>query len=290
MIIYNPKDWWQLIFAFHKSDTFRQMMPGIVGMAILTFIIAYLEKEVFEVSFKNTTTIHALVGFVLSLLLVFRTNSAYDRWWEGRKIWGSFVNNSRNLALKLSVILTEVDDKKRFNILICNYIFATKEHLRNGVKAQDLQSCDKYAVSDMMNAQHIPNNIIKLIYLEINILLKNKVISHEQLIVLNPELQSFTDNLGACERIKKTPIPYSYNIFLKKIIFIYIVSMPFGFAMEFGYWSILIVGLLFYIFGSIELIAEEIEDPFGRDDNDLPTDDIANTISNNLNEILTSKI
>ncbi|MDP2174668.1 MAG: bestrophin family ion channel [Bacteroidota bacterium] len=286
MIIYNPKDWWKLIFAFHKSDTFRKMMPGIIGMAILTGIIAYLEKEVFHVNFKNTTTIHALVGFVLSLLLVFRTNSAYDRWWEGRKIWGSFVNNSRNLALKLSELLTDTQDKKRFNILINNYIFASKEHLRNGVKAQDLQSCDKYTVSEMMNGQHVPNMIMKFIYREIYALLDKKIISHEMLITLNPELQSFTDNLGACERIKKTPIPYSYNIFLKKVLFIYIASMPFGFAMEFGYWSILIVSLLFYIFGSIELIAEEIEDPFGRDDNDLPTDEITKNIAHNLNEIL----
>lgn len=286
MIIYNPKDWWKLIFGFQKSDTFRKMLPGIIGIAALTFIITYVEKELLHVNFKNTTTIHALVGFVLSLLLVFRTNSAYDRWWEGRKIWGSFVNNSRNLSLKLNAFLNEQEHlKDNFRILICNYVFAAKEHLRDGVKSEELSPTKQLIVSDMMNATHIPNHIIKHLYKEVNELVKNKIISHEQLLSINPELQSFTDNLGACERIKKTPIPYSYNIFLKKIIFIYIASMPFGFAMEFGYWSVLIVALLFYIFGSIELIAEEIEDPFGVDDNDLPTDSIAQNIKNNLSEI-----
>jgi putative membrane protein len=286
MINYNPKDWWKLIFAFHKSDTFRKMLPALLGMALFTGLIAYLEKEILKIEFKNTTTIHALVGFVLSLLLVFRTNSAYERWWEGRKIWGSFVNNSRNLALKISELTEDKETKKRFNILISNYIFAVKQHLRDGVAESDLLPCDKYSVEEQLNSQHVPNRIMKFIYREIYLLLNNKQISQEQFLTLNPELQSFTDNLGACERIKKTPIPYSYNIFLKKIIFLYIASMPFGFAMEFGYWSIGIVSLLFYIFASIELIAEEIEDPFGTDDNDLPTDTIAQTIQQNIEEIL----
>jgi putative membrane protein len=121
---------------------------------------------------------------------------------------------------------------------------------------------------------------------ELNGMLEDGKISSTQMLIINNEIQSFSDNLGACERIKKTPIPYSYSIFLKKMIFIYIASMPFGFAMEFGYWSIFIVSMLFYIFASIELIAEEIEDPFGTDDNDLPTDQISELIKQNLDEIM----
>ncbi len=286
MIIYNPKDWWKLILGFHKSDTFRIMMPGIIGMAFYTAIIVYLETAIIHISFKNTTSIHTLVGFVLSLLLVFRTNTAYDRWWEGRKMWGGFVNNSRNLALKLSVFVEDQAVRQRLKVIICNYVDAAREHLRKGVIREDIRACDQYSIDDFMNAAHIPNHIQKILLTEINALVKDKVISHEQLLFMNDEIRSFADQLGACERIKKTPIPYSYSIFLKKIIFIYIASMPFGFAMEFGYWSVMIVPLLFYVFGSIELIAEEIEDPFGTDDNDLPTDQIASTINDNLEEIL----
>jgi putative membrane protein len=286
MIIYNPKDWWKLILGFHKSDTFRMMMPGIIGMAFYTWIVVYFEKSILQLEFKNTTSIHALVGFVLSLLLVFRTNTAYERWWEGRKIWGAFVNNSRNLASKLSVFVDDHVVRQRLKIIIVNYVIAAKEHLRKGVKREELEPCDKYSVDDFMNASHIPNHIQKYMLEEIHLLVKDKVISHEQLLFMNDEIRSFSDQVGACERIKKTPIPYSYSIFLKKIIFIYIASMPFGFAMEFGYWAIMIVPLLFYVFGSIELIAEEIEDPFGTDDNDLPTDQICKTIKDNLEEIL----
>lgn len=285
MIIYNPKDWWKLILGFHKSDTFRIMMPGILGMAFYTAVIVYLETEILKLGFKNTTSIHALVGFVLSLLLVFRTNTAYDRWWEGRKLWGGFVNQSRSLAIKLSVLIEDAAIKQRFRVIIGNYVFATKEHLRDGVIRSEIQACDKYSVDDFMQGRHVPNTIQKIMFTEINQLVRQGLISHEQLLFMNDEIRSFTEQLGACERIKKTPIPYSYSIFLKKIIFIYIASMPFGFAMEFGYWTIMIVPLLFYVFGSIELIAEEIEDPFGKDDNDLPIDQISANIRDNMEEI-----
>lgn len=286
MVIYNPKDWKKLIFAFHKSDTFRMMLPGILGVAAFTGIVAYLENDYFNASFKNTTAIHSLVGFVLSLLLVFRTNTAYDRWWEGRKQWGAMVNNSRNLALKLSVIIKSEEVKKRFRIHLINYVFAIKEHLRAGVIWEEITATESYSQKELKEAIHVPNRIMKAIYGEVQQLIEKKEISHEQMLFINEELRSFTDIVGACERIKKTPIPYSYGLFINKVIFIYVFTMPIGFVREFGYWAMPIVSLIFYVFGSIELIAEEIEDPFGRDANDLPIDTIAQTIKDNLNEIL----
>jgi len=286
MVIYNPKDWWKLILSFPKSDTFRIMLPGIVGIAVYTFAIVYTERELIHAQFNNTTTIHAMVGFVLSMLLVFRTNTAYDRWWEGRKAWGGFVNSSRNLAIKLSAIIKDADDRKRLKILIQNFISSSKSHLRSGVTKNDLIVSDKYPVEEILTAKHVPNYLMKKLVYELNGYLESGQISSTQMLMINSEIQSFSDNLGVCERIKKTPIPYSYSIFLKKIIFIYIASMPFGFAMEFGYWSIFIVSMLFYIFASIELIAEEIEDPFGYDDNDLPTDQISEVIKQDLDEIM----
>lgn len=286
MIIYNPKDWWKLIFAFHKSDTFRMMLPGIIGVAVFTGVIAYIENEVFHATFKNTTAIHALVGFVLSMLLVFRTNTAYDRWWEGRKAWGSYVNNSRNLALKLSVSGLCKEQKTEFHTLISNYILATKEHLRGQYAVNQISFTDKYPEAYFENCTHLPNRIMQAIYLEIQHLYQQKHISDHQLLYINEELRSFTDNIGICERIKRTPIPYSYSLYLKKIIFIYVFTMPIGFVREFGYWAMPIVALIFYVFASIELLAEEIEDPFGTDANDLPTDQLYETISANVGEIL----
>ena len=135
MITYTPKDWWKLIFAFHRSDSFRVLLPGMIAVAAYTGLVAWIENDYLHVSFKNSTLVHSLVGFVLSMMLIFRTNTAYERWWEGRKLWGSFVNNSRNLALKLNAFLPPDATAERdlFRTLIHNFIHASKEHLRQGV-------------------------------------------------------------------------------------------------------------------------------------------------------------
>jgi len=288
MITYNPKDWWKLIFAFHRSDTFRVLLPGMIAVAFYTAMIAWLENEVFHASFRNTTVVHTLIGFVLSMLLIFRTNTAYERWWEGRKLWGSFVNNSRNLALKLNALLPESATEQRamFRALIHNFIHASKEHLRKGVDVKKLAVEGGYDATYFSKGEHVPNQVLKALFIEINRLYTSGTISGEQLLVLNAELQSFADNLGACERIKKTPIPYAYSLFLKKIIFIYVFTMPIGFVLDYGYWAVPVVAFVFYAFASIEVIAEEIEDPFGTEANDLPTDSISETIRANLHDIL----
>jgi ion channel-forming bestrophin family protein len=287
MFSYNPKDWWKLIFYFHKADTFRKLLPAMLGVMAYTAVFAYLENDVFHfIPLKNPLAVHSLVGFVLSLLLVFRTNSSYDRWWEGRKIWGSFTNNSRNLSLKLNAMLPENHESKEvFRVLIGNYVHAVKDHLRGHINYKHLEMSVNYNEAFYVNYKHIPNRIGQAMYLEINQLYKNGLINNEQYLVLNNELVSFTDNLGACERIKNTPIPSSYNIFIKKMIFLYVFTMPIGFVLEFKYWAIPIVTLVFYAFAGIEIIAEEIEDPFGTDNNDLALDGIVRNVKGNLLEI-----
>lgn len=132
MVQYNPKDWLSFIFRFHKSDTFIKLLPMILVIGAYAGIIAFFEIEFWKWSdsnkVKNIVVMHSLLGFVISLLLVFRTNTAYDRWWEGRKLWGALVNNSRNLALKLSAILPKSDTQDRifFKTVIPQYAVALK--------------------------------------------------------------------------------------------------------------------------------------------------------------------
>jgi ion channel-forming bestrophin family protein len=285
MVLYNPKEWWKIIFAFHKSEVFKMMTPGIIAVFIYTGIVAYLENVVFHATFKNTTAIHSLVGFVLSLLLVFRTNTAYERWWEGRKLWGNINNDSRNLFLKLNALLTYPEDKDTVRILITNYAIAIKNHLQTNSTFDEMIAVKNYdPVKDAGNT-NLPLKIMSYLYTELEELRRDKKLTDTQLLYIKDECRSLVDSLGACERIKNTPIPFSYNMFIKKVIFLYVFTMPIGFVREFGYWAMPIVAALFYVFSSIELIAEEIEDPFGEDQNDLPLDQICKNIQNQLTSI-----
>ncbi|WP_418263009.1 bestrophin family protein [Flavobacterium faecale] len=287
MISYNPKDWITFIFRFHKADTFRQLFALMVLIGLYAAGVAYLELEYWQLPddshVKNISMMHGMLGFVISLLLVFRTNTAYDRWWEGRKLWGALVNNSRNLALKLNAILEDEKDKAFFRKMIPSYASILNKHLKDEETGKQLSEEISFPVD---HHTHRPNQVAKMMYLKINELYKVQKITGDQLIVLNSEIQSFTDICGACERIKNTPIPYSYSVFLKKFIFFYVMTLPFGYVFNLGYYVVPVVVFIFYVLGSLELIAEEIEEPFGHDDNDLPTRKIAENIKKHVEELI----
>ncbi len=293
MISYNPKTWFNLIVHSYGKHVMKTLLPAMIFMACMTFGISYLLVDYLQLDlshFSGTTTVHSLLGIVLGLFLVFRTNSAYDRWWEGRKLWGGLVNSTRNFAMKLNAYLPKEDNETRawFASMIPNFAFAMKEHLRKGVQFDDLEKSDDQLIPNLKKVKHKPNRISALMYDRINVLYKNNVFDGFQFQNLDKELKDFLDIIGACERIKNTPIPYSYTMYIKKFIFIYILTLPFGFVILFQYFAIPAVVLISYILLSVELIAEEIEDPFGLDANDLPTDEISGKIRENVKEILHS--
>lgn len=286
MVKYNPKDWITFIFRFHKSDTFRQLIPMMVFIGIYSGVICFMEINYLKIAenshLKNISIMHTTVGFVLSLLLAYRTNTAYERWWEGRKLWGTLVNNSRNLAIKLSVLLKDEKDRTYFKNIIPKYATILQKHL-----ADDDISFELFEDLDLEvdKKKHSPNQVAKKIFSKINDLYLSKKITGEQFLNLNIEIITFTDVCGACERIKNTPIPYSYSAFIKKFIFFYIMTIPFAFAFALGYYVIPVVTFIFYVLASLELIAEEIEDPFGNDANDIPTAEIALKIKKHVEEL-----
>lgn len=290
MISYNPKEWFG-IFRLHKADTFRKLFPLIIMLCLFTALVAFVEIKWLKLGndshLKNIPLMHSLLGFAISMLLVFRTNTAYDRWWEGRKLWGALTNNSRNLAVKLHAFLpaTATEDLTFFKNIIPLFATELRKHLQAEITRLALDEKPHPELPDFDKNKHLPNQIASAMIQRVNKLYKDQVLTGDQLIVLNGELQSFLDICGACERIKNTPIPYSYSAFIKKFIFAYNVTLPIGYVFSLGYLAVPVVGFIFYILGSLEIIAEEIEDPFGIDENDLPMQRMADNIKRNIAEI-----
>ncbi|WP_316788144.1 bestrophin family protein [Pedobacter frigoris] len=285
MINYNPKDWVTFIFHVHKADTIRTLWPLMLSVALFSGCIAFLELNYLKLAettyVKNIGMMHNLLGFVISMLLVFRTNTSYDRWWEGRRLLGGLTNVSRNFAIKLKALKLKETHIEFFEYAIPKYAFALKEHLR------EKQYFGKNSLLiEVDGGKHIPNQVATSIASRIFELQGTGEISQEQLIILNADVQQFTDICGGCERIKRTPIPYSYSAFIKKFIFIYVITLPFGWVFSLGYFVVPIVPFILYVLASLELIAEEIENPFGEDANDLPVDEICNNIEKHVGEIL----
>jgi putative membrane protein len=288
MIIYDSKDWLKALAHFHTSFTIRVLFRRIGVVGLYGAAITLIDLHVFDFRFHIDNTFFSLLGIMLSLLLVFRTNSSYDRFWEGRKQWGTLVNDSRNLAVIMDTLLPADDlaNRQYFARSLANFAHALKGHLRAGVNAEELQETADGPPAALLTYQHIPSRMASLLLRRIREMHRLRLISDADLINLAPRHQSLLDVTGACERIRKTPIPFSYSFFIKLFISIYLLVFPFVVTEVYQYLTIPALILAAYALMGVEMIASEIEEPFGMDCNDLPLNQIAHTISRNVHEIL----
>jgi len=232
-------------------------------------------------------------SIVLGLLLVFRTNTAYERFWEGRKCWGAIVNTIRNLARQIWVSIDEKEPEDKdhkieaLNLLLA-FGIATKLHLRSEPINSDLEAL-------MPDSKYITLKIINNPPLEIAFWVSDYLqqqynrncINSYQLTSMQELLNILVDNLGSCERILRTPMPLAYAIHLKQLLLLYCFLLPFQIVQSLDWWTGLISALVSFTLLGIEAIGLEIENPFGYDENDLPLDAICTTMKRNIDDLIT---
>jgi len=188
----------------------------------------------------------------------------------------------------MAAILPE-DSRHRtfFRKIIPLYANALKSHLRSeDTRIELFDNLPEHIVQKLDMEKHVPNQIAAFMFRHVQDMRNEQLLDGYQFMAINTELQSFTDICGGCERIKNTPIPYSYSVFIKKFIMTYVATLPFGLVFSLGYWIIPIVGFIFYVLASLEVIAEEIEEPFGADENDLPLSRMARSIEAHVQELI----
>lgn len=283
------KPWFRALFNVNTS-----ILPEVWEKAVFFGVIAFLVCLGNESGFLIAKP--ALTGLiptlVLSLLLVFRTNSANDRFWEGRKLWGTIVNTVRNLAWQIWVNIQEVtpDDKeeKIYTLkLLTVFAIVTKNHLRGEIGEEEIKpflSTTHY--HQLISSQHLPLQVAaylgEYLYQESQ---KNNLNPY-QLSSMQELINLLMDMVGGCERILNTPIPYSYSIHLRQLLFLYCVLLPFQCIESLGWNTIPFVTIVSYILYGIEAIALEIENPFGTDPNDLPLDQMCQNVNKNIQDFI----
>jgi ion channel-forming bestrophin family protein len=291
---------------FHQSEAIRSLLRRILAFGVYTAVVTVVQLNFMRLDIKIDTIFLTLLGTLLSLLLVFRTNAAYDRFWEGRKLWGGLVNNARSFAMMADAMLPQPSDddtsslaaqtradRAWFARYIAAFAVALKGHLRDNFRSEDI--CGEPGSEDELDArdceqvprvQHVPNYLAKRLFGKIEELHRTGRIDRYAVLNVKPHHAAFVETIGACERIKRTPIPYSYNFYIKLFISLYLGIIPFMLIDKYGYYTILAVMMAGYALMGIEMIASEIEEPFGLDANDLPLDQMALTIRLNVHEIL----
>ncbi|MFN6482786.1 MULTISPECIES: bestrophin family protein [unclassified Nostoc] len=274
-----------------KGSVMKSTFKHILWSGAFGFLISLLYH--FDKPVSQPILGSVIPSIVLGLLLVFRTNTAYERFWEGRKCWGSIVNNVRNLARQIWVSVDEISPEDKANKitalnLLAAFAVTTKLHLRGEAvnsELEDLMPSTKYIKLKIMNNPPIEVAFWIGDYLQEQY--HRNCLNSYQLTSMQELLNNLVDNLGACERILKTPMPFAYAIHLKQLLVLYCFLLPFQIVQSLGWWTGLISALVgFTVFG-IEAIGLEIENPFGYDANDLPLDTICETMKRNIDDLIT---
>ncbi|MBM4071344.1 MAG: hypothetical protein FJ271_20765 [Planctomycetes bacterium] len=278
--------WFGYLIPSQHTPVSRRIWTSVLAMAVYASGVVLAEHFLFGDQINIHPNFHALLGAVLGLFLGFRTNTAYDRWWEGRKLWGQLVNESRNLAiLAQAVPRIERTEALSFGRLVINFSRALKEHLREGIRAKQL-SLYKDAVFE---PKHVPAHLTFQLREMVSLWAERKQIDPLRELMFDRHLAALMDICGGCERIRRTPLAYSYITYIRQGIALYLFTLPWGLVHELDYWTIPAVMIVSYFMIGIETIAEEVEEPFGRSLDDLMLDDICKTIDSTVTEILNTQ-
>ncbi|AFY74616.1 putative membrane protein [Synechococcus sp. PCC 7502] len=279
--------WFGVAFRY-RGSVIPEILPRVIGCGIFGLFIYVLHYLKVRVSFPVLGTL--IPNLVLGLLLVFRTNTAYERYWEGRKAWGSIINHIRNLARQILVTIQSHDtetEKIAALHLLAAFAIACKLHLRGEPINPELEPLmSPYQYQKLQSMNHPPLEIMFWLSEYLQTSYKRGQIQIYQLNSLHSLVNNLVDALGSCERIKNTPIPLAYAIHLKQLLLIYCLSLPFQMVDQIEWLTPIVVALISFTLLGIEEIGIQIEDPFGRDSHDLPLDAICKNILRNLRDLI----
>lgn len=284
-------DWASKILQVQGSVV-PAILPRILAFSGLAAVVSGLYTYGFPIYLEKLgdLTTNVIYNLVLGLLIVFRTNTSYDRFWDGRKAWGALVVNTRNLAQEMQVAIAgsiDSSEKQAMIRLLSAFAIATKHHLRNEEMSDELKSLiTSTQIEQLETSTHRPLVIIFWLrqYLQKQLALAR--IADSQLIAANAMLSHLVEGITSCERIITTPIPIAYRIFLRRLILVYCIGLPFRMVPELVWWSVPIMAIVSFLLLGVEEVGRELENPFGFTANDLPLDDICAGITGNVEATL----
>lgn len=282
--------WFRTLFRWRGS-----VVPAVLPRSLLCagfgLFITLLYRAGAPVSFS--TLANLVPSIVLGLLLVFRTNTAYERFWEGRKLWGELVNTSRNLARQMWVAVEETSprehtEKVKHLRLLVAFARATKQHLRQEPLGESFAAVvTPEQLAKLATMHHPPLEVAFWISDYLQACCHRDRLNAYQLSAMLSQVDMLVNVLGGCERILNTPIPLAYAIHLKQLLLLYCLALPLQMVSALGWWTAIAVGIISFAVFGIEEIGIEIENPFGYDANDLPLDAICDTMQRNIEDLIT---
>ena len=272
-----------------RGSVLPQLLVRLLILLLISVVIVYCRGSIFDYKIQLNPGPFTLFGIALAIFLGFRNNVSYDRFWEGRKIWGALLNTARSLTRQAQTLTGYEKDGpevREFVDYLIAYTYTLKHQLRHTDPSADLtRICNSALADELKNAVYKPAILIRKMGEWVRTARENGKLDAILAANFDENLNELSTILGGCERIAGTPIPYTYKVLLHRTVYIYCFLLPFGFVDSLGWMMPLIVVFIAYTFVALEAVADELEDPFGVEPNDLALNSMCFMIENTLLEL-----
>jgi putative membrane protein len=288
MIQRKKEHWFKMLFVWHGS-VLPQLVPRLSLLLALSVLIVLVNGTLYHYKIPLSPAPFTIFGIALALFLGFRNNASYDRFWEGRKLWGALLNDTRSLA-RQALTLTGHDPKGKevgeFIDMLIAFTYCLKHQLRKTDPAPDIQKRLPAGLADALkDARYKPVILMREMGVWVKQTRAQGLIDPIGQVAIDENLNKLSDIVGGCERIASTPIPYTYQVLLHRTVYLYCFLLPFGLVDSLGWITPFITVFIGYTFVAFEAIADELEDPFGTEPNDLPLNALSRMIETTLLEM-----
>ena len=288
MIVRSKSNWWTLLFVW-RGSMMTQMLPQLLIVAALSVLAVWTEGTIFKHKVPLNATPFTLVGVALALFLGFRNSSAYDRWWEGRKLWGALVNTMRTLTRQVLTMTGDAPkaakDKREFIDMLVAFTYAMRDQLRGDVFARSAELLPPALAEEVDRARYKPFIILRGMGEWVSARYKEGAFGEITMTAIDRNLVELSNILGGCERIAATPVPFGYSVMIHRVVYFYCALLPFGLVDAIEWMTPAVALVMAYSFIALDSLAGELEMPFGRDESDLALDAIALNIELSIREM-----
>jgi putative membrane protein len=292
MIVRTKVNWWSMLFVWRGSIV-RRMLPQLFIVAGLSVFAVWTTGHMFWHKVPLNATPFTLTGVSLALFLGFRNGSAYDRWWEGRRLWGSLLNAARSLTRQaltmpdesVSAANVRAESIREFVNLVIAFACATRDQLRGAPFTRGAELLPATLAAEVDQARYKPAVLLRAMGEWVSQRQREGVFGEVAASNFDRNLNELSNALGGCERIVSTPLPFSYSVMIHRVVYFYCALLPFGLVDAIAWMTPVVSLVIAYSFIALDLLASELEMPFGLEENDLPLDTICHTIELTLREM-----
>jgi len=290
------REFWRQAVAVQGS-IMMHVLPNVILSGVIAtvvcFVAHYLKSQHnFLIGFN--VSLYEVVGGALGLLLVLRTNAGYDRWWEGRKLWGGIVNQSRNLCINaLSYGPNDSEWRSKFVRWVAVFGHVSRMRLRGETESIEVSNLiGEVAANELCQAEHMPSAVSMMLGGMLKEACDSKEMSELAFLQAEQERAKLIDHVGACERILRTPLAMAYSVKIRQFIALFILTLPFALVNSLGsYWQVpLLTMMVAYPLLSLDQLGVELQNPFSTKNlSHLPLTEISKAIEKNVLNLLRAK-